>query len=289
MFGIRAAAATRGAEDRFNEDNFLLADDIALYAVCDGWGDHPGGEIAAYLALEAIEVSVTQSGDYAPREPWQPGRASTRLAEAAVRAALERVVTVASERPDLAGMGTTVTLLLMGREHAFIAHHGDSRAYLVRSGRLVQLTTDQAWTSSEAEAAESAIESFSVETAPGDTFLLCTDGAEREVANPDLVDGLEGYSPPLIASRIVSAANRRDPTVDATVVVVRVRDEGPFAWAAAPVPSRPGEEARALVIDDGRERPETPYTLSFPRRAAAARAGRGGDGSDAPRSRTAIE
>ncbi len=289
MFGIRAAAATRGAADRFNEDNFLLADDIALYAVCDGWGDHPGGEIAAYLALEAIEESVTASGDRRPREPWQPGRASAGTAEAAVRAALERVVAVAAERPDLAGMGTTVTLLLLGRGHAFIAHHGDSRAYLARAGRLVQLTTDQEWTSSEAEASDSAVESFTVETAPGDTFLLCTDGAEREVTNPDLVDGLEGYSPRLIASRIVSAANRRDATVDATVVVVRVRDEGPFAWAAAPVPPRPGEEARALVIDDGRERPETPYSLSFPRRSASARAGRGGGDPEAPRSRTAIE
>ena len=149
-----------------------------------------------------------------------------------MRYALETILERSSDRPDLEGMATTVTVVLIQRGRAFVGHFGDSRAYLVRGDDLVQLTTDHEWTETESVrsgASRCGIDTFSIETRVGDTFILCTDGAEGEVVNGELLEAIHGYSPRLIASRLVAAAQRHRPEEDATVVVVRIRDDFEFA------------------------------------------------------------
>ena len=266
MFGPRGAGASRGSDDLHNEDRYLVADELGLYVVCDGHGDAPGGEVAAYLASEAIQhfldgimwesrglVADSQSADRHRRraagESFPPFTAAT--IHQAMRYALAAIEDAAEDRADLVGMGSTVTLLLIQSGRAFIGHTGDSRAYLVRRDDLVQLTLDHEWTR-EGEAVEEPgsgfekIDSFSLTTRAGDTFVLCTDGAERSMSNEELIISMHDYSPRLLASRIVAAAHRQDPTVDATAVVVRVRDDQEFAWAAVIEPRR--QEGHARVV-----------------------------------------
>lgn len=256
IFGPRGAGSSRSSDDLHNEDSFLVADDIGLYVVCDGRGDAPGGEVAAYLAVEAISEYLegrlrieARPDEEAPASFCLPEEVSCQTIEAAIRSALESIVEAARDRPDLAGMASTVTLLLVQRGRAFVGHVGDSRAHLVRREKLVQLTTDQEWTGSEAEddaRGAGGIETFSVATRAGDTFILCTDGAEEEIANPDLLEAMDEYSPRLIASRLVAAAHRHRPEEDATVVVVRIREDHEFAHAGASDPSDVDRRGRAL-------------------------------------------
>ena len=298
MFGPRGAGASRSSDDLHNEDSFLVADRFGLYAVCDGRGSAPAGEVAAEVAVDAIEhflEGLLQSPDDAegasPADAPERPEISIEIVEQAMRHALEALVVASGEHPELEGMETTLTLLLIQRGRAFIGHSGDSRAYLVRAGRLVQLTTDQEWTSHARHGSRSdtsdrpdasdapVIESFSIETRRGDTFVLCTDGAESEVANPDLVESMEEYSPRLIASRIVAAAHRHDPTVDATVVVVRIHQDADFAWAreVEPIPLETPMRAR---INRRAGRPsQSPYVFDvfdrpLARRSAADRLAR---------------
>ena len=272
MFGSRGAGASRSSDDLHNEDSFLVADEFGLYAVCDGHGSAPAGEVAADLAVDAVKeylAGVLRDGDDASAEGSASSSAtrptiSVRTVEAAMRHALESLVDAAHERPELAGMETTVTLLLVQRGRAFVGHSGDSRAYLIRDGRLVQLTTDQEWTSAgdrSERPSRLGIESFSLPTDRGDTFILCTDGAEAEVSNPDLVDSADDYSPRLIASRIVAAAHRHDPSVDATVVVVRIHQDVDFGWAREIDPSPPETLTRARTLRRSGRPSQRPYSF----------------------------
>ncbi len=116
-----------------------------------------------------------------------------------------------------------------------------------------------------AQAADApTIESFSIETRQGDTFVLCTDGAEAEVSNPDLVESMEQYSPRLIASRIVAGAHRHDPTVDATVVVVRIHEDFEFAWAREIEPTPLETPLRARIARRSGRPAQSPYVFDRP-------------------------
>lgn len=271
----RGAGASRSSDDLHNEDSFLVADDLGLYAVCDGFGGGPAGEVAAYLAVEAIEdfLSRALEGRKAAAPDGGDGAAdpvdseiSAETIDAAVRYALECLDDAADLRPDLEGMETTVTLLLIQRGRAFIGHRGDSRAYLVRGDRVVQLTHDQDWTTDhrlDERPEDATVECFSIDTRRGDTFVLCTDGAEREVFDPGLLNTLPDASPRLLASRIVSAAHRRNPEVDATAVVARIEEDHHFDWARH-TKSEPVEDDRGVAVHGPGRRAQLPHLFDYP-------------------------
>ena len=227
------SGATRaGDEDLCNEDSFLVEEGLGLYVVCDGAGIGPAGEVASREAVAALEEFVeraeTQFGESLSRQ-----LASQHFAGRAIGHAMEAVLRKGRSDPELSGMATTATMLLAHGRRGVIGHVGDSRAYLIRDGRIHQLTVDHEWTEQAnggggSEANE--IDTFSIALRPGDTYLLCTDGAERVVEDPVLVSRAEDLSPRLLASRIVSAAHRENPHQDATVVVVRVRGDSEPAW-----------------------------------------------------------
>jgi serine/threonine protein phosphatase PrpC len=113
----------------------------------------------------------------------------------------------------------------------------------------VLLTSDQEWT--EAGASDSGpdrpagadvdgwpVETFVLAFEPGDTIVLCTDGAEATLEDRGLIRGAGDESPRLLASRIVSLAHRRDDSHDATAVVIRVRDARDSAWLELSRPPR---------------------------------------------------
>ena len=108
------------------------------------------------------------------------------------------------------------------------------------------------------------IDSFSLPTQRGDLYVLCTDGAEKEMERADLPEVLGDYSPRLLASRLVTAARRRVPQDDATVVVVRIREDAEFAWERAyQPPSWSGRAGRLSPRSEGR-RSKRPYEFDRP-------------------------
>jgi len=195
----------KGCIRKNNEDSFLVLPSHGIYAVADGMGGHRAGEVASSTALQELEK-------WAPRFVGLEDQAlESELAEAFVQA--NRVVYQSSTTvPENAGMGTTLTVLLVRSETAIITHVGDSRVYLWRDETLTSLTVDHSLVGElvrleqispeEAEkhpqrhvlmravGADQAIEidcnSISLQT--GDVFLLCTDGFSNLISNQELAE-----------------------------------------------------------------------------------------------------
>ena len=225
-------------EGKGNEDRYALAPELGLYLVADGMGGHTAGQVASELAAEAsLRAIQTLDG------------AAASLAEKlrfAVTSANRSIYSTAQQQPEYAGMGTTLVALLAEGERAALAHVGDSRAYLVRGGRIRQLTDDHSVVGellrrneiSENDAREHPhrhvltralgvrehVEPDLAEISPaeGDVFVLCSDGltnhvedheiAKRAAEQPDLQE---------LCQSLVDLANARGGEDNTTVLAAR--------------------------------------------------------------------
>ncbi|MGB9660637.1 MAG: Stp1/IreP family PP2C-type Ser/Thr phosphatase [Moorellaceae bacterium] len=204
---MRAEALTHtGLVRTDNEDAYIVDLDLGLLAVADGMGGHLAGEVASFLALKALSERLKE-GD--GREPL------ARLVEA-VRFANAIVYRSSCSTPEYRGMGTTLTVAWIVGGEAFIAHVGDSRAYLFRNGDLEALTQDHSYvgelvrsgdlTREEARLhpqrnlltralgteAEVEVDSRTVPLQKGDVLLLCTDGLPEVVREEEITAVLSG-------------------------------------------------------------------------------------------------
>ncbi len=201
---VSIAKTDVGKKRDHNEDAYLVDDALGLYAVADGMGGHAAGEVASQEAVETLRDHVLNSE--AVLEAFR--QEATQETSDAVRACLERAVRAAAYQvhamteiePDRKGMGTTMSLLQLMPEAAFIAHVGDSRIYIVRGGQAVLATSDHTYVAAmvakgkmtEEEASRSRYRNVLIRAVgshdyvevdtrvlryqPGDVFLLCTDG-----------------------------------------------------------------------------------------------------------------
>ena len=139
-----------------NEDYFLANDELQLGVVADGMGGHSGGEYASRLAVASIE-EVIQSMNSDPEATIISGVNSDesefgdRL-RYAIEVASQKIYDQAMYDQDLKGMGTTITAVIAHEGIAYVANVGDSRVYLVRGGKIKQVTTDHSLVSEQMRA-----------------------------------------------------------------------------------------------------------------------------------------
>lgn len=233
-----------------NEDAYLRNDALGLYAVADGVGGHAGGEIASRIAVDTLgETMPDFLGDKDRTPPAGRSRANTPE-QAAFRSALTLANRKIHDRigtePRLAGMGTTLTALLFRAKRVFLAHIGDSRAYLLRSGRLEQITRDHSVVADQVAAG--LLSAAQARTSPlrhvitralgiyadaepdqadravqqSDVFLLCTDGLTEMIEGREIAAVLKKAPPAEAAQKLVDAANRAGGVDNITAVVVQV-------------------------------------------------------------------
>jgi protein phosphatase len=212
-----------------NEDAYLVHDGLGLYVVADGASGGPAGEVAARIAVSALESFVRDAGTESPAYLFDSFPSESAALDA-ILFAMGEVVSAAEASEVYDGMATTVTMLLAYEDKAVACHVGDSRLYLIRDCELHQLTADHDITLSprgrSAEVyANVPIDCFGVDLREADTFLLCTDGAEEVIGDPTVLSGMWNRDLRAIASRIVAAARRVNPERDATAVVVRVLED----------------------------------------------------------------
>jgi PPM family protein phosphatase len=231
-----AALSHPGRRRRHNEDAYVVQP--PLFAVADGMGGAKAGEVASSLAASAVQES---GGD---------GQSGEARVASLIEEANRRVFRRASEDREASGMGTTMTIALIEDDRVAIGHVGDSRAYLIRDGRLEQLTDDHSLvaelvrsgklTPEEAEShpqrsvitralgteADVDVDTFSVEAAPGDLFLLCSDGLTTMVDDETILAAVEQHRPNLqaAAKTLVNAANRGGGEDNITVIFFEVGD-----------------------------------------------------------------
>ncbi|MGH3664784.1 MAG: Stp1/IreP family PP2C-type Ser/Thr phosphatase [Egibacteraceae bacterium] len=280
---ITAYAGTDVGQVReVNEDNYFPG--TSVFAVADGMGGHVAGEVASREALKPLESLDGQTFG-------NPEDATAALRKA-IETANREVVARGQADPDLEGMGTTLTAVLVRDDRLHLAHVGDSRAYLFRDGRLSQLTTDhtlveqlvQEGRLSRDEIATHPQRSVitraigvdtdvTVDTLPpqalqpGDQVLLCSDGLTGPVGEAEIADILTETTDGDAAVRaLLDAANQRGGPDNITVVMLRVSSDeagadGQSATAAkatspvtTAIPIRTGErvESSDWAADMGR-------------------------------------
>lgn len=131
-----AAVTDRGRKRPSNEDAFGFSVEAGVYVVCDGMGGAAAGEIASSLAVDEV-LRLLKSRKQEEKEAELPG-----AAENAVTAANEAIFSRAQRNQRLNGMGTTLVVMTTQEQHVWILNIGDSRCYLMRRGKLEQLTQD---------------------------------------------------------------------------------------------------------------------------------------------------
>lgn len=236
---LRSAASTHvGMRRQANEDCYAIVPDLGLYLVADGMGGHRAGQIASQFASKA---AIREVGE------WKDSNVplARRLARA-VASANREIFAAAEAKPELSGMGTTFVGLLFGGDHVALAHVGDSRAYLLRQGRLCALTEDHSIVAElvrrgelgEIEAASHphrhvltralgvrpSIEPDLAELTPqpDDVFILCSDGLTIHVSGSEIVERVrDERNIELAATGLIDAANRAGGVDNTTVLLVR--------------------------------------------------------------------
>lgn len=201
-----------------NEDSLSLVPELGIAVLADGMGGHPGGDVASSIAAETAVSSLRHllplGDDGEENMETHLGRAmaeSVLWAHRAIRAECAR-------EPALEGMGTTLTALVLDAATGAyaIGHVGDSRAYRLHAGELLQLTRDDTWVQQRVEEAQLTPEQarnhpfghmltqcVGLPEAPepqvitgaaeaGDVYLLCTDGLSGMLSDSDMRAALEG-------------------------------------------------------------------------------------------------
>jgi protein phosphatase len=249
MTQLQAGAATDvGRVRQINEDRYLA--DEHLFAVADGVGGHQAGEVASQTSVETLARAFNE------------GEHTTEGLVTAAEAANHAVWELAQGSREKRGMGTTLTALALvqedGEETLALINVGDSRAYLLQQGELIQLTEDHSLveelvrdgklTPAEAQVhpqrsiitralgMEPVIQVDSWEITPytGDRILLCSDGLTNELSDERIASTLRQLADPQEAAHdLVRQARAAGGSDNITVVVVDVVDDDGRAQQAS--------------------------------------------------------
>ena len=231
-----AARSDRGLVRQNNQDSVYAGS--RLLAVADGMGGHVGGEVASKIVIAAMEYL---DEDVPAADMLEALREATQYGT-------EHLREVVDDRPELDGMGTTLTALLFNGQRIALCHVGDSRAYLLRDGVLTQITHDDTFVQALIDEGRITEEEASVhpqrsvilralngadvepdlsmrEARPGDRYVLCSDGLSSFVSAETMHDGLEIDDPDDAAERLIDLALRAGGPDNVTVVVADVLDD----------------------------------------------------------------
>jgi protein phosphatase len=260
-----------------------------LLVVADGMGGSRAGEVASRLAVQTVLRTYREA----------PGENPLEDLYRAIEAANQIVHRESTTRPDLAGMGTTCTAVVVRESDAYIGHVGDSRAYHIHNGQIRQLTRDHSLVAQLVRDGQLTPEQARVDPRRnvvtrsvgvgatveidadhepglltlGDTLLLCSDGLHGLVADDELKAAGSDTDLEQGCRRAIALANERGGPDNITVVLARVApqdDPGPGA--------APGGEQAAARQNGGEpsgERagskpdPPRPYALREERRASS--------------------
>jgi len=226
-----------GKKRRRNEDDYVV--EPPLFAIADGMGGAQAGELASSLAAGAVREDEGTAGS--------GERRVTQLIQEANRRVYQR----SSQDAAASGMGTTLTVALVGDGTVAFGHVGDSRAYLIRDRRLEQLTEDHSLVAELVRSGKLSpeetrthpqrsvitralgtdpdvdVDTFSIETQTGDLFMLCSDGLTSMVEDDVILSTIEENRDNLqkTAKALIRAANKGGGEDNITVVFFEIGDD----------------------------------------------------------------
>lgn len=242
--GSSAAISHTGKVRSNNQDSGYSG--ANLFVVADGMGGHAGGDVASSIAIARLEGldRVFASTDDAQAE----------LQAAATTAAAD-LVRASKDRPELAGLGTTLSAIIMVDDHAVVGHIGDSRIYLFRDDALTQITTDHTFVQRLVDSGritpeearyhprrsvlmrvlsdmdiDPELDMFVMPTLPGDRWLLCSDGLSGVVDEAHIGKAMRlGLAPGRTADSLLKQALDGGAPDNVTIVLVDVGGAHPLS------------------------------------------------------------
>ncbi len=238
-----------GRKREHNEDNMahvipkdpqVMARKGALFIVADGMGGHAAGEVASEIAVDAVTNVYYQDDS---------DDAATSLISA-IRRANALIHQRAAENMLRSGMGTTCIAAVLRGNMAYIANVGDSRAYIVRGGKVRQISQDHSWVAEQVRAgllteeqarthaqrnvitrclgtqADVEIDVFPEPLEENDALVLCSDGLSGYIADEDMLKIVEQTGPQESVYHLIEQANENGGPDNITAIVVRVLEVG---------------------------------------------------------------
>jgi protein phosphatase len=225
----------RGCVRLLNEDSFLMEPKSGLWLVADGMGGHEAGEVASSTIVEHLAtIGVASSA------PELLARFEDRLGRAH-----EEIRGLAKARGVTIGSTVAALLAMNGSFACFWS--GDSRVYLVRDGRISQISRDhtevqelldkgmispseaRSWprrnviTRAVGVSEEIAVDFHQGQTLPGDVFVLSTDGLTAHVEDAEILEAVAAYAPQAACEKLLDTVLGRGGTDNVTIVLVRIR------------------------------------------------------------------
>lgn len=225
-----------------NQDSYAageLPGSVAWAVVCDGMGGTNGGNLASSTAVKIISERISSS--------YRQGMSFSSIKNmfmSAIIAANVSVYDMSKENPELSGMGTTVVVAIVADERVYVAHAGDSRAYILTSGKLHQLTKDHSFVQEMVDSGKLTIDEAredprknlitralgvsddlqidfcEEDISENDVLLICTDGLTNYVEPNEIYELTEDGKFYEFAERLVNRANNNGGGDNITVVTV---------------------------------------------------------------------
>lgn len=231
----------RGLRRESNQDSCLINKELALFVVADGMGGHTGGEVASSMAVETVEEVMLQP----EAQKKSPRELILNCYEEASRRIFDKA---ANERPELAGMGTTMVIAYVRGKHLYVGNVGDSRCYLFKKPYLWQITEDHSLINEQLRAgvmSEEQVRQFvgrnvitrSVgyerdaypdiierELYPGEIFLICSDGLSSLVEDGRISEILNQNTPDKAVKACVEQALANGGDDNVTVMLIHFHE-----------------------------------------------------------------
>jgi serine/threonine protein phosphatase PrpC len=252
------AATDVGRVRDHNEDNFLVDKKLGLFMVADGMGGHAAGEVASAICVRTVHEELKKEreliSDYlagATGAKKVTPKDIVALLEHAVQSACLKIHDEAQTDQNKRGMGTTLSSLLVLGHQGFIVHVGDSRIYMMRGGRIQQVTEDHTVYNElikrgkltkeqiekvgpKANAITRAVgvyervepDTLVIEVLPGDVFVLASDGLTGYLDSPEELREPLGLDGDAIVKSLIELSNERGGKDNITTVVVKIGTEG---------------------------------------------------------------
>ncbi len=227
-----------GKVRKSNQDAIGVDAERGLFVVADGMGGYTGGEVASNIVVSSIREYVASS------PPNFQQRINALIA--GIKGANARIFQIAANDIQKKGMGTTVTALLIGGGKYFIAHIGDSRAYLIREGKITRITRDHSFvqglvnsgilTPEEARTHERRneitravgvtpeieIDTYEGEFRESDAVLLCSDGLWGELSEEEILNIVtDSENPQVACNSLIDSANNKGGNDNISVIIVQ--------------------------------------------------------------------
>jgi protein phosphatase len=269
-------------EDRYGVSAYRLSHEdplpVVFAIVSDGIGGHHAGEVAAEMAVDIISQHVAASDGSSP----------VVALENAIIKANESIVAQSERNPQQSGMGATCACCWIIDDRLYIAYLGDSRVYLLREGRITQISADHTWVQEAVEiglltpeetighpnahvirrylgspktvepdtrlhldndeSSAQAENNQGMKLLPGDQVFLCSDGLTDLVGDEEILSHMESKSLDGALGKLISLANERGGHDNITIISMRVPTSAPRADYALPGARRWKTQKSCLVV-----------------------------------------